>query len=87
MSDDAALNGASPAPDGDVPMEEAGQSPVANGEHSPKKDVKLDELFADVDSDDEFPSSRPQDEPSSSSPSAPSSPGYGARDGESRGRR
>lgn len=37
-----------------------------NGEVK-KEDVKLDELFADVDSDDEFPSSRPADGTASSS--------------------
>ncbi|KAI0205978.1 DNA primase small subunit [Astrocystis sublimbata] len=40
-----------------------------------KKDVKLDDLFADVDSDDEFPSSRPDGGAKpSSAPIAPSSP-------------
>lgn len=33
-----------------------------------KEDVKLEDLFADVDSDDEFPSSRPADGTASSSP-------------------
>jgi DNA primase small subunit len=39
-----------------------------------KKEVNLDDLFADVESDDEFPSSRGQDTPVSSSPEAPPSP-------------
>ncbi|ORY68258.1 eukaryotic and archaeal DNA primase small subunit [Pseudomassariella vexata] len=44
-----------------------------NGEE--KKEVKLEDLFGDVDSDDEFPSLRPkQQTPQSSSSDAPSSP-------------
>ncbi|KAI0432421.1 prim-pol domain-containing protein [Xylaria sp. FL1042] len=39
-----------------------------------KKDVKLEDLFADVDSDEEFPSSRPDGVKPSSPPVAPSSP-------------
>lgn len=42
-----------------------------------KKDVKLEDLFADADSDEEFPSSRPAQVKPSSSPAAPSSPLYG----------
>lgn len=41
-----------------------------------KKDVKLEDLFADVDSDDEFPSSKPDGVKPSSPPVAPSSPVY-----------
>lgn len=37
-----------------------------------KKDVKLEDLFADMDSDDEFPSSK-DDAPASSSPEDPTS--------------
>jgi DNA primase small subunit len=40
-----------------------------------KKEVKLEDLFADVDSDDEFPSTRPDDDDKEfSSPEMPSSP-------------
>ncbi len=46
-------------------MEDAVAAPMAE---ESKKDVKLEDLFADEDSDDEFPSSRPQDEPTSSAP-------------------
>lgn len=49
--------------DGDVAMEEA-EAPAPAAEE--KSEVKLDDLFADADSDDEFPSSRLQDAPSSS---------------------
>ncbi|KAI1182020.1 prim-pol domain-containing protein [Nemania serpens] len=52
--------------DGDVTM--AG----TNGDG--KKDIKLEDLFADVDSDEEFPSSRPDQIKPSSPPVAPSSP-------------
>ncbi|KAJ2999062.1 hypothetical protein NUW58_g124 [Xylaria curta] len=41
---------------------------------SEKKDVKLEDLFADGDSDEEFPSSRPNGVKPSSPPVAPSSP-------------
>lgn len=62
--------------DVDIAMAEvepaAEEAPVASGD---KKEVKLEDLFADVDSDDEFPSSKePQLTPESSSPSAPPSP-------------
>jgi len=70
MEDSVIANGAEPSPDGDVVMDEGATEPV----EAPKKEVKLDELFADVDSDDEFPSSRPQDTPTSSSPDTPPSP-------------
>ncbi|KXJ90231.1 DNA primase small subunit [Microdochium bolleyi] len=46
--------------DGDVEMAEGSQQeqqPAAKAEE--KKEVKLDDLFADVDSDEEFPSSKP----------------------------
>lgn len=39
-----------------------------------KQDVKLEDLFADVESDEEFPSSNAQDLKMSSSPEAPASP-------------
>ncbi|KAJ8129871.1 hypothetical protein O1611_g3763 [Lasiodiplodia mahajangana] len=63
MADTPALNGDS---DGDVPMT------GTNGDE--KKDVKLEDLFADVDSDEEFPSSRPDGIKPSSPPMPPSSP-------------
>jgi DNA primase small subunit len=46
------------------------------GDADAKNEVKLEDLFADVDSDDEFPSSRPNNQNSkpSSPPVAPSSP-------------
>ncbi|KAI0845035.1 prim-pol domain-containing protein [Daldinia vernicosa] len=59
--------------DDDITMAEANALPVPVKEED-KKDVKLDELFADVDSDDEFPSSRPAENKFSSSPEAPTSP-------------
>lgn len=64
-----------PAEDGDVEMD-AGETPAADAV-PPKKEVKLEDLFADVDSDEEFPSSAPvkHEDPSSSSPtSSPASP-------------
>ncbi|KAI1192546.1 hypothetical protein F5X97DRAFT_317106 [Nemania serpens] len=54
--------------DGDVDVTMAG----TNGHD--KKDIKLEDLFADVDSDEEFPSSRPDQIKPSSPPAAPSSP-------------
>jgi DNA primase small subunit len=39
-----------------------------------KQEVKLEDLFADVESDEEFPSSNAQDMKMSSSPEAPASP-------------
>lgn len=39
-----------------------------------KQEVKLEDLFADVESDEEFPSSNAQDVKMSSSPEAPASP-------------
>ncbi|KAI1343689.1 prim-pol domain-containing protein [Xylariaceae sp. FL0016] len=66
MADSPVQNGET-----DVVMAEAIAAP--NGEE--KKDVKLEDLFADVDSDDEFPSSaKPGEEKPSSPPVAPSSP-------------
>ncbi|KAI1125235.1 DNA primase small subunit [Nemania abortiva] len=52
--------------DGDVTM--------AGTDGDEKKDVKLEDLFADVDSDEEFPSSRPDGVKPSSPPIPPSSP-------------
>ncbi|KAI1435853.1 prim-pol domain-containing protein [Xylaria sp. CBS 124048] len=53
-------------PDDDVAM--------AGVEDTDKKDVKLEELFADVDSDEDFPSSKADQTKPSSPPVAPSSP-------------
>jgi DNA primase small subunit len=46
----------------------------ATVEASEKQEVKLEDLFADVESDEEFPSSNAQDIKMSSSPEAPASP-------------
>ncbi|KAI4858619.1 prim-pol domain-containing protein [Hypoxylon rubiginosum] len=63
--------------DDDITMAETNVIPAAaNGED--KKDVKLEDLFADVESDDEFPSSRPLKDEFSSSPAAAASPMDGA---------
>lgn len=59
--------------DNDITMAETDALSVPVKEED-QKDVKLDELFADVDSDDEFPSSRPGENKFSSSPEAPASP-------------
>ncbi len=75
LGDPALPNGDSQVSDGDVAMEDAGDA-AALPVKKEVKEVKLDELFVDVDSDEEFPSSRPKDEPTSSSPEAPSSPLY-----------
>jgi DNA primase small subunit len=56
----------------DQPAAVVGDSaPVAAVE---KQEVKLEDLFADVESDEEFPSSNAQDIKMSSSPEAPASP-------------
>ncbi len=68
-------NGDSQVTDGDVAMEDAGDA-VTLPIKKEVKEVKLDDLFADADSDEEFPSSRPKEELVSSSPEAPSSPPY-----------
>lgn len=63
--------------DEDIPMAEASEPAPAAGikEEEKKGEVKLEDLFADVDSDDEFPSSRPAKlTPQSSSGDIPSSP-------------
>lgn len=75
--DEATDNVASQASDGDVAMTDAATAeevPVTDA--NDKKEVKLEELFADVDSDDEFPSSRPNETQAPSSPptAAPRSP-------------
>ncbi|OBR16134.1 DNA primase [Colletotrichum higginsianum IMI 349063] len=65
MADSPAPPVASQATDGDVAMAEIDAPAPATED---KRDVKLEDLFIDGDSDDEFPSSKPQDTPSSSSP-------------------
>ncbi|KAH0427600.1 DNA primase small subunit [Colletotrichum camelliae] len=67
-------NADSQATDGDVAMAEADAPAVAAPEvpateasaPDQKKDIKLEDLFDDADSDDEFPSSKPQETPESS---------------------
>lgn len=74
MEDEATIpNGISSATNGDdVDMDEAQDS--TKPEEDAKKDVKLEDLFADVDSDEEFPSSAPVAQPGSSSPSTQETP-------------
>ena len=66
---DALESTTSEAANGDVDM---------NGSEEPapqvKKEVKLEDLFADVDSDEEFPSSAPVKDAPSSSPQRAASP-------------
>ncbi|KAL7958494.1 hypothetical protein V8C34DRAFT_148354 [Trichoderma compactum] len=59
--------------DVDVDMNEAEAPPAGQAEES-KKEVRLDELFADDDSDDEFPSSAPVKREGVSSPVRAASP-------------
>ncbi|KAH9906060.1 prim-pol domain-containing protein [Xylariomycetidae sp. FL2044] len=73
MAETQTLNGDSQATDNDITMAEPQALPTAS-DNEEKKDVKLEDLFADVDSDDEFPSSKPVEDKMSSSPLAPSSP-------------
>ncbi|KAK7924273.1 p48 polypeptide of DNA primase [Apiospora marii] len=78
MADESLQNGDSQVSNGDITMAEPETLPsTSNGAAvEEKKEVKLEDLFADVDSDDdEFPSSRPQEtQPSSSPTAAPGSP-------------
>jgi DNA primase small subunit len=66
--------------DNDMTMVEAGVQgdtvveASTNGEVVVKHEVKLEDLFADVESDEEFPSSNAQDVKMSSSPERPASP-------------
>lgn len=75
MEQDAAAVKAETQPDetdGDITMAE--MNPLQPGDEA-KKDVKLEDLFADVDSDDEFPSEKPtQSQPLPTSSPNPSSP-------------
>jgi DNA primase small subunit len=76
VADSVGLIGESQASDDqDITMADAG----AVEEKTPIKveataEVKLEDLFADMDSDEEFPSSTGQDVKISSSPEAPASP-------------
>lgn len=78
MADESIQNGDSQVSNDDITMAEPEALPsTSNGaDFEEKKEVKLEDLFADVDSDDEeFPSSRPQEtQPSSSPTAAPGSP-------------
>jgi DNA primase small subunit len=57
------------ATDADVAMADTTEDGTAKTDApDAKKDVKLEDLFDDVDSDEEFPSSRPVDTPAPSSP-------------------
>ncbi|RYP79012.1 hypothetical protein DL770_006757 [Monosporascus sp. CRB-9-2] len=71
------LNGDSQSTDqgNDITMAEPDALPVA-AEGEDRQEVKLEDLFADVDSDEEFPSSRVEESKLPSSPVAPSSPAY-----------
>ena len=74
MADAPATGASAQSPMEDTEMIDAGATEVVTTGTQAKSDVKLDELFADVDSDDEeFPSSRPQ-APKASQSSGSSSP-------------
>lgn len=60
--------------DNDMTMEEAGIQGEIVAEVEVKQEVKLEDLFADVESDEEFPSSAAPDVKVSGSPEAPPSP-------------
>lgn len=63
--------------DNDVAMTEANAADVPATDGEEKKEVKLEDLFADAadaESDEEFPSSRPVKDYFSSSPEAPDLP-------------
>lgn len=61
--------------DVDIDMNEV-EAPSAGQAEQSKKEIKLDELFADDDSDDEFPSSVPVKREAVSSPARAASPSY-----------
>ncbi|KAJ8064131.1 hypothetical protein OCU04_007966 [Sclerotinia nivalis] len=60
--------------DDDITMADAGVQGEAIPTPATKPEVKLEDLFADVESDDEFPSTNAKEEKASSSPEAPASP-------------
>lgn len=60
--------------DDDITMADAGVQGEAIPTPATKPEVKLEDLFADVESDDEFPSTNAKDKKASSSPEAPASP-------------
>ena len=82
--DDVANVDAPQPAEADVDMADAASEPIpvavgdtedtvepvtdASDKDAKKEDVKLEDLFADADSDDEFPSSRPAEATQSSSP-------------------
>ncbi len=74
MDDSGIPSSIGPSNEDDIDMVDPNGAPEVE-QPSKKGDVKLDELFADVDSDEEFPSSAPvKAEPRSSSPAGPASP-------------
>ena len=83
VADSEAQNGESQpteALDQDMTMADVGvqgaEVPQVTVKAEIRSEVKLEDLFADIDSDDEFPSSTGQNIKVSSSPEAPSSPVY-----------
>ncbi len=58
----------------DIGKEDTEPPPEEPIKAEPKTEVKLEDLFADMDSDDEFPSSAAPDVKVSTSPEAPASP-------------
>lgn len=69
MEETGIPDGTAPASQGDVEMAQD-QTPNASGE-ADKKDVKLEDLFDDDDSDDEFPGSAPVQPSSQMVPGSP----------------
>lgn len=62
--------------DADMNDEPQAEAPPAGQAEEVKKEVQLDELFADEDSDEEFPSSAPVKREGASSPARAASPSY-----------
>lgn len=80
MEEPSVENGNSQHTEGedDIPMADVGteSGPPPTEPSESKKEVKLEDLFADIDEDEEFPSSRePAQQTPSSSQNTPSSPG------------
>lgn len=73
---DAAAAKTSADDDVDMNDEPQTEAPPAGQAEEAKKEVKLDELFADEDSDEEFPSSVPVKREGASSPARAASPSY-----------
>lgn len=80
MEEDSGIPGTvGPAADADQDVDMDGATAQDDADATPeagKQGVKLEELFVDVDSDDEFPSSAPVKEQASSPPAGPASPTY-----------